>query len=77
MELVTPETPREPRELTTMSAALGCVLGEEYAFSFLDKKGPPGSGDELRQRCDSAHTEVLQGSTVSKIYQVVVGRKPL
>ena len=60
-----------------MSGALGCVLGEEYSFNFLDKKGPPGSGDKLRQLCDSAYTEVLQGSTISKIYQVVVGRKPL
>ena len=60
-----------------MSTELDCVLREEFASTFLDQKGPPGSGDELRQQIQAAYREVEQGSCISNLLQVVVGRKPL
>ena len=52
------------------------VLAEEFASNFLDIQGPIGSGDELRQLAQRAYEEVKQGSSISQVLQVVVGRKP-
>lgn len=51
------------------------ILGEEFATNFLDRTGPRGSGDELRQLNAKAHDEVKLGTAFSQVFQVVVGKK--
>lgn len=51
------------------------ILAEEFAANFLDRKGPPGSGDSYRSLVRSAYAEVEQGSTTTKMLQIVVGKK--
>ena len=60
-----------------MWTELELAVGEEFAQNFVDKKGPPGSGDELRNLISSAYTEIRQGAAIPNILQVVVGRKRL
>ena len=61
---------------TRMWDELDLTLAEQYATNFLDRKGPPGSGDERRQLARSSYREVQQGSDITRILQVVVGKKP-
>ena len=60
-----------------MSTELDCMLRDEFASNVLDRNGPPGSGDELRQQNQLVYKEVEKGGTLSNLLQVVVGRMPL
>ena len=60
---------------TRMWDELDLTLAEQYATNFLDSKGPPGSGDEHRQLARRAYREVQQGSNITRVLQVVVGKK--
>ncbi len=55
---------------------LELVLAEEFATNHLDTKGPPGSGDEVRELAKAVYAEVQQGATIRHTLQVVTGRKP-
>ena len=50
------------------------MLADEYAVNSLDIKGPPGSGDELRQLAKAAYTDVQQGGSIERTLQIVVAR---
>lgn len=52
------------------------VLAEEYSRNVLDVKGPPESGDKLRQLAKAVYAEVQQGGGVEKTLQIVVGKTP-
>jgi hypothetical protein len=54
---------------------LCCMVFEEYASMFLDKAGPPGSGDEMRALVSAAYDEAQRGSYASHLFQTVVAQK--
>ena len=60
---------------TRMWMGIELLTLEEYARNFLDVKGSPGSGDDLRQLVKAVQAEVQQGATLRRILQVVVGQK--
>ncbi|KAL8706876.1 MAG: hypothetical protein Q9201_000145 [Fulgogasparrea decipioides] len=60
-----------------MSTELDCMLREEFARTVLDQKGPPGSGDKAQEQIQASDREVAEGSYISNLLQVVVGKKPL
>lgn len=55
---------------------LELLVAEEFAANFLDSRGSPGSGDELRRLIKAVYAEVQQGATIRHTLQVVAGRKP-
>ncbi|CAD6580719.1 MAG: hypothetical protein ASARMPREDX12_000249 [Alectoria sarmentosa] len=64
----------EHRWHTRMWMEMELVLAEEYSRNVLDVKGPPGSGDKLRQLAKAVYAEVRQGGSIEKTLQIVVGR---
>ncbi|QKX61749.1 uncharacterized protein TRUGW13939_08905 [Talaromyces rugulosus] len=54
---------------------LCCMVFEEYASMFLDKAGPPGSGDEMRALVSAAYEEAQRGAYASHLFQTVVAQK--
>ena len=59
---------------TNMFMNMEFAIQKDYANGFLDKKGPPGSGDTLRQLKKEVGLETDQGSCFDSVLQVVVGR---
>ncbi|MCJ1287294.1 hypothetical protein MMC26_006642 [Xylographa opegraphella] len=76
LDVIALATQREHPWQRAMYMETWSVLAEEFASNFLDIHGPLGSGDELRQLAQRAYEEVKQGSSISQVLQVVVGRKP-
>lgn len=72
LEEVNVQSRYEPYTITPMSSELLCVVSEECASSLSDL----GSAELLRSLSRNAHTEMRHGTTVSKVLQVVMGKKP-
>ena len=77
LELVAVDRRREQRSQIRLWQEMDFVLAEEFATNFLDRKGPPGSGEKLRQLVQKAQVELQQGAAVAKVLQVVVGKKSI
>lgn len=75
LEVITVDRRHESRSQIRLFQEMHFVLSEEFATNFLDKKGPPGSGDKLRSQTQTAYEELQQGSCVTRLLQVVVGKK--
>lgn len=69
------DTQRVKEQYSRMFTEMDFVLLEEVASNSLDRRGTPGDGDKMRQLVQRAHQEVKQGSSISTLIQVVVGRK--
>lgn len=68
---------RERPELRMMYMDLTILRVQERAAGYFDRQGPPGSGDAHRERARQALEEAEQGTSISEINQVVLGRKPI
>ena len=68
---------RERPELRNMYMDLTILRVQERAAVYFDKEGPPGSGDAHRERAGKALEEAEQGTSLSEINQVALGRKPM
>ena len=68
---------RERPELRSMYMDLTILRVQERAAMYFDKQGPPGSGDAHRERARKALEEAEQGTSISEINQVALGRKPM
>ena len=55
---------------------LFCLVFEEYASVYLDKCGPPRSGDETRALAKAAYEEATQGAYASHLFQTIVAQRP-
>ena len=66
---------RERPELRKFFMDLTLLRIEERAANYWDVMGPPGSGDQHRERARVTLQEVEQGAGISEILQVTVGRK--
>ncbi|KAK0507180.1 hypothetical protein JMJ35_010218 [Cladonia borealis] len=75
LEIIAVDTKRLSEWYAKMSTEVDCILRKEFASTVLDQKGPPGSGEELRNQIQATYEEVEQGSCISNLLQVVVGRK--
>ena len=51
------------------------VLADDFA-SYLEKGGPPGGADILRQLARGVYAELEHGAGIEQTLQVVTGRKP-
>jgi len=76
MDIVAVDRKRESSWHHLTMTYVFCVVWEEYANVFLDKMGPPGSGDEGRAMAKAAYDEGMRGSYTSHMFQTVVARKP-
>ena len=48
---------------------------QERAAGYFDRQGPPGSGDSQRELALKVLEEAQQGTSISEVNQMVLGRK--
>ena len=49
---------------------------DEFARQVFDRRGLKAKGDKSRRQIAATYREVEQGSSISHLFQVVVGKKP-
>lgn len=75
LEVLAVDRRHEPRSQIRLWQEMHLVLSEEFAINFLDPKGPPGSGDKVRNQIKMAYEELQHGAAISRMLQVVVAKK--
>ena len=68
---------RERPELRKMYMDLTILRTQERAAGYFDKQGPPGSGDRQRELAMKVLEEAEQGTSISEVNYMVLGRKPI
>ena len=77
LEEIKVDNRRERRGLRDMFMDLTILRVQERVAMYSDRQGPPGSGDAHRERARKALEEAEQGTSISEVDQVVLGRKPM